>query len=287
MALDNIWERYGDDVLSAPELKNINDNDAKSYYLVQDFEEHYLGDTYDKYVEGEVIVADWNPSDKPALSYGVVDDTVMVEEVICSSGDPLKDAPVHIENGAGETELWGTVMECEEGPKLLAQNASQPAIILTKSATRELPEETYVVVEETAEKLSFLYSVWTAVDDSSGNLRYKFHISSTVRMAEAVVTTIVNGKPEGRSCFSLLRAYSMRIRDGFESTQNPKASPFGENPKISSKLGSLQDVETIEAGVDVNNFSMICFVLLMVLSVTGIVWSLCLRSSIPIDIYDR
>ena len=294
LGLDNIRpDRDEQDALK--DLKNIFENNAKSLYRVQDLDDLYTSETTDKTQEGEVIVADWNPDDPPNnMSYaderGFFSENVTVENITCSSSSdplkiasPLKTAFVEI-NSTGDPNLsWGRAMECEEGPRLTGQaKKSQPAIILTKDATGE----TYVIVEERAIKLSFLYSVWNTSDPSSGNLTYSFHISSTVRLAEAVVTGIVNDKPGGKSCFGLLRAYSMNIDDEFEHGDEQKASPFGENPQI-RRVDNLQDVETIEAGVDVNKFSMICFVLIVALSLTGIAWSFCLRSSIPIDVYDR
>lgn len=288
LGLDNIRPgRDEQDVFK--DLKNIFDDNATSLYRVQD-----------KIQKGEVIVADWNRTEPPDnMSYaderGFFTENVTVENITCSSSSdplkiasPLKTAFVEINSTGDPNFLWGRAMECEEGPRLAGQaKKSQPAIILTKDTTGE----TYVIVEERAIKLSFLYSVWNTSDPSSGNLTHSFHISSTVRLAEAVVTGIVNESQEGRaadgkSCFRLLRAYSMNIDDEFEHGDEQKASPFGENPQI-RRVDNLEDVESIEAGVDVKKLAMICFVLIVALSLTGIAWSFCLRSSIPIDVYDR
>lgn len=45
LVLDNIWSEYeGEDVLSSLDLKNINKNDARSLYLVENFKKLYLGE---------------------------------------------------------------------------------------------------------------------------------------------------------------------------------------------------------------------------------------------------
>lgn len=146
---------------------------------------------------------------------------------------------------------------------------------------------THVIIEETTTFLSFLYSVWKTNGDSV-TLTYTFHIASTVRLAEAVVTGIVLGESSGGGCFGMLRAFSQ----GPEPPENEyedemmKASPFGENPQ-SGKVEKLTDVETIEAGIDVNVAAMSCLVCVLCLTVVGIVWAVYLGKSTGMDIYDR
>ena len=265
------------------DLDNMAHNQAKSRYYVKDYREYAWSKKIDKYIDGEIVVASWDPDDKPGLSYGD-GDTVTVEGIACTGpGDSDEDGSVMF--GSGE---WGRVLECGEGPKVDAQTEpSQPAIILTDSATRQV----HVVVEEVGTHPSFLYSVWTAANASSVDLAYTFHISSTVRLAEAVVTGIVHGETTGGSCFGLLRAFSKGDDTEDTSANYPpelfqRAKPFGENPKM-SKVDSLQDVETLEAGVLMNTNALVAFVCLLLLSLVGIGWTMCLKSSVEMDVYDR
>ena len=297
---------------------NIDEDNkqAKSLYHVQEFKEYMWSEpVLEKFVKGEIVVADWNDdwdeNNKPSFSY---DSTAFVDVTSLDCNVPAATINATVLRGAENEDPWGIVRECEQGPATAHQNDSQPAILLTEDDT----DDTYVVVEETAERLSFLYSVWckegtrmvhrTAADntDESGaddnsdaggvqvQLEYKFHIESTVRLAEAVVTGIVNGVADGERCFRLLREYSRRIgQDGFKADNQYlgtdgfiKAKPFGENPKLRDPV-NLQDVETIEAGVGVGALALGSFVVLLTLSFIGIFWASCLYSSTPIDVYDR
>lgn len=261
------------------------DNQAKSRYYVKDYREYAWSNGIDKNIDGEIVVASWDRADKPSLSYGAAD-TVTVESIACTGpGDSDVDGSVVLNE-----EEWGRVLECGEGPKMDAQaeaEASQPAIILTDSSTGKV----HIIVEEVGTHPSFLYSVWAAANASSVDLAYTFHISSTVRLAEAVVTGIVHGETDGGGCFGLLRAFS-RGEDTEDTSINypsevfQRAKPFGENPKM-SKVDSLQDVETLEAGVLMNTNALVAFVCLLLLSVAGIGWSMCLKSRVEMDVYDR
>ena len=264
-------------------LDNMDDKEANSRYYVKGYREYAWSEKINTYVNGEIVVANWDPDLKPSLSYGS-SGTVKVENITCTDGDPLVEASVN-----RDSEYWGRVLECGEGPKVEAQaGTSQPAIILTESSTGKV----HVIVEEVGTHPSFLYSVWNTSDPSSGNLTYSFHISSTVRLAEAVVTGIVHGATDGGSCFGLLRAYS-RGEDTentsaiYPPTQFQRAKPFGEKPEDGGTVKSLQDVETLEAGVLMNTNALVAFVILLLLSLVGIGWSMCLKSSVEMDVYDR
>ncbi|CAM9272746.1 unnamed protein product [Scytosiphon promiscuus] len=284
LSVDEINPEYDGNWLGLP---NVFEKEAKSRYYVEDFKHYAWSKREDRYIKGEIVVAEWDPDNVPALSYADdVRDTVTVDNVTCSSGQPLKDAPVFLGN-----ERWGSVIECEVGPTRVGTATSQPAIILTEDEG-----DTHVIVEETSSHPSFLYSVWkvvgesttTAAGDAKPELAYSFHIESAVRLAEAVVTGIVNGEDTGGGCFGLLRTYSTGpdAESSLSVDGAHKATPFGEDPQ-DGKVDSLADVEAIQSGVVMNMNALVAFAWLMALSAVGMVWSICLRSSIGMDIYDR
>ncbi|CBJ30877.1 hypothetical protein Esi_0219_0029 [Ectocarpus siliculosus] len=277
------------------DLPNVSKTEAKSLYYVENFKRSAWSDPVEKDISGEIIVANWDPAIAESLSFSFGESissgsyeegtaTAVVEAVNCSSSsDPLKDAPVYRKMN-NKSEEWGRVVECEAGPRLAnGGEQAQPAIILTQNGTNE----THVIIEETTTFLSFLYSVWKTNGDSV-TLTYAFHIASTVRLAEAVVTGIVLGESSGGGCFGMLRAFSR----GPEPPEDEyakmmvKALPFGENPQ-SGKVEKLTDVETIEAGIDINVAAMTCLVCVLSLTVVGIVWAVYLGRSTGMDIYDR
>lgn len=297
---DGTWPSLADE--------NVYETEAKSRYFVENFKKYAWSPEEPAYINGEIVVASW--SDKQngipdSLSYTksgifLAEDggTVKVKSLECSSSGDDTLAPVSIPVNrtvdGGGSEEWGQALKCDNGPEVVDSDAgtSQPAILLTRGGAGDTEGDKYIIVEETSRYPSFLYSVWYAagVTDSEDQVEitYTFHIASAVRLAEAVVTGIVNGFTDGAGCFGLLRAYS-RGPDTIDFGQKYgtlKANPFGENPE-GGTVDSLQDVETIEAGLDVNVIAMICFVCLMVLSFIGISWSLLLRKRTGMDIYDR
>ncbi|CAM9509002.1 unnamed protein product, partial [Hapterophycus canaliculatus] len=283
--VEDTWPEYDKKWIDLP---NVSGTEAKSWYYVEDFKQYAWSAKEDRYMKGAIEVASWSTElGMPDLSYGDWQKPVTVKNVSCSSGEPLKNALVMRGN-----DEWGSVIECEAGPALVNKTSSQPAIIL-----REDGGDTHVVVEETSKYPSFLYSVWKAgvdpaaavASDAEVELEYSFHIASSVRLADAVVTGIVNGLNDAGGCFGLIRLYSTgpdtgKSISGYEDHQ--KASPFGEDPQ-GGKVDSLAAVETIEHGVVMNMNALVAFAWLMALSAVGIVWSICLRSSIGMDIYDR
>ncbi|CAB1102101.1 unnamed protein product [Ectocarpus sp. CCAP 1310/34] len=275
------------------DLPNVSETEAKSLYYVENFKRSAWSDGVEKDISGDIIVANWDPAIAGSLnfffgenilsrSYEEKTATAVVEAVDCSSSGRLKDAPVYrkINN---KSEEWGRVVECEVGPRLPnGSEQAQPAIILTQHGTNE----THVIIEETTTFLSFLYSVWKT-NGESVNLSYAFHIASTVRLAEAVVTGIVLGESTGGGCFGMLRAFSRGPNPPEdEYGEMIKALPFGENPQ-SGKVQKLTDVETIEAGIDINVAAMSCLVCVLSLTVVGVVWAVYLGRSTGMDIYDR
>ncbi|CAM9218258.1 unnamed protein product [Pylaiella littoralis] len=280
--LNEINPGYDGDYTS---LENIDEVEAKSRYRVISLRTSIWRGKEEVFIDGGIIVASWSPESRPAnFSYtGMSDDgTVMVDSVQCSSEGELPVTVRWTNETSGELEDWGQVLHCGEGPK---QNAkAQPAIILTQKGT----SQTHVIVEEAAQYPSFLYSVWTATDGTA-EIKYSFHVASTVRLAEAVVTGIVNGKADGGGCFGTLRAYSERDKDEptpFDFDKFDRASPFGEKPE-SDGPEFLDDVEAITYGIEIDKPALVSIVWLLALSFVGITWSVYLRSSIGMDVYDR
>ncbi|CAM9867078.1 unnamed protein product [Ectocarpus sp. 6 AP-2014] len=249
---------------------NVEDTHANSrYYIVKDTRE-YLGKTAkDTFINGEILVASWD--DKPSLFYDT--NGANVDSLECS-GETLKDAEVYL-----GTNLWGNALDCERGPRPTNSTTSPPAVVLTNGESGRVS----VIVEESSSYPTFLYSVWTAEGSDSVELAYLFHVHSTVRLVEAVITGIVHGETEGGACFGLLRVFSetrVEYEDGLD-----RASPFGEIPTGDTVL--VQDLETIEAGVEINMNALVCLLWVMASTAVCVVWLICLRNSIGMDVYDR
>lgn len=270
-------------------LPNVDETEAKSRYYVERFKLYAWSSRENRHIDGDIVVASWDPNEIPELFYWEEAESrgpVTVENTTCSSGEMLKNAAVMLGN-----KRWGSVIECEAGPALIGESTSKPAIVLMEDGG-----DTHVIVEETSTQPSFLYSVWkaagdwasSAASDSNVELEYSFHVASAVRLAEAVVTGIVNGEDSGGGCFGLLRTFSTGSDTWTSPSGYPtqKASPFGEDPQY-SEVDNVADVEAIPVGVVMNMNALLAFAWLMVLSAVGIVWSICLRSSIGMDIYDR
>ncbi|CAM9827233.1 unnamed protein product [Ectocarpus sp. 6 AP-2014] len=275
MPVEEINPEYGRAWL---DLDNMERKQAKSTYFVTGYREHAWSKKIETHVDGEIVVASWDSDDKhrAGLYYGS-NNTATVDNITCNGtgGD------VYLYDEAA----WGSFLWCGEGPLAENKTSSQPVIILEKSEG-----EVSVIVEEVGTHPSFLYSVWTAGSADLKELTYSFHISSTVRLAEAVVTGIVNGETGGGPCFGLLRTFNAGrdMEEGISTgeEERERAKPFGEKPE-DDKVDSLQDVETIEVGVLMNTNALVAFVCLLVLSLVGIGWSMCLESSVEMDVYDR
>lgn len=256
------------------EVLNIHETHASSrYYVVKDANV-YIGDNKDdQFIDGSILVADWTAANKDSLGLFYDTNGAAVGSLECS-GETLERVPVFLGD-----EVWGTASDCDRGPPPSGGASSPPAIILTSHETGQV----YVVVEESSSYPSFLYSVWTAPNTSSSEMKYSFHLASTARLAEAVVTGIVNGETDGGGCFALLRLFS-QTHESYDITLQ-RASPFGEHP--TGDTVQLQELETIESGVEINMNALLCLVWVLVLTALGIAWSICLKSSIGLDVYDR
>lgn len=262
---DGDWRNLGD--------LNVGESNANSrYYIVKDTNSYLGADKKGSRINGNILVADWSKAqnDRPNLYY---DTNSTVDSLNCS-GETLKDAAVF----HGDVE-WGSARDCEAGPATSNAGSAPPAIVLTNADTREV----HIIVEESSSYPTFLYSVWKADSTDSNQIEYSFHIASNIRLVEAVVTGIVHGEADGAGCFWLLRAFSETLlpyEDGRE-----RASPFGERP--SGDTVQVEDLENLEAGVEINMNALLCLIWVMTFTAVGVAWSMCLRSSIGLDVYDR
>ena len=187
--------------------------------------------------------------------------------------------------------LWGIASECDNDPRLASDLLSRnerkrvapPTIIMKRS-----DGAVFLIVEETSHSLSFLYSVW-AVRTDDGNateLQHEFHIAATMRLAEAVITGIVQGEPSGGSCFGLLRKYSENGELHDSACDAERAVPFGERP-CRHRTANIQDTEIIPGGLTIAAIGLPCFACLAVLTSIGVTWSVCSYSNVGVDVYDR
>lgn len=261
-------------------LPNMFHDHAKSRYYIGHDGRH-TGE-----VNGGLVVAYWRTKPNDNLFYYTGDGVTTVEGLQCA--DDVTSNTMDVYHGG---VLWGTAIEYENGPKLtsdllaLHQDKSvPPPAILLKNAG----EEMFLIVEESSTSPSFLYSMWTiqTEDGIATELQHEFHIAATMRLAEAVVTGIVQGERSGGACFGLLRKYSER-RELYNITSNAeRASPFGERPSRDS-MANIQDIENISVGLTTNAIGLLCIVCIAVLTSIGIIWSVCVHSSVGMDVYDR
>lgn len=289
-------------------LSNVGEDSALSKYEIVHSEVCGSG-----YINGGITVALWADGTKSPnrqlhyLRGG--SDTPAVTSLQCKAGTQAKyfnisTEDVNLSNGNvnsdNEGDYWGSGVECESGPTLEGYDKSDtpPTLILNKTYesnntvegnttddANTAGGEVYLIVEESSNYPSFLYSVWTAQssDGVSIDLTREFHIAATMRLAEAVVTGIVHGEINGRYCFELVRMYSEGgdQRDADET----RAEPFGEHP--TNDTVKIEEIETIECGVEIDRKAAVFCASLILLTAIGTAWSLCLRSSIGMDIYDR
>lgn len=262
-------------------LSNVYDSYAESMYDV-------LGSSTCGHgpVKGKIRVASWSsvPEEAPALLYYMGGVLPTVNDVQCV--DNTQPSMMEMYHGG---DLWGSVVECMNGPELSrvrdesADNAivSPATILLTRSSDKKV----YLIVEETSINPSFLYSVWTAgrAYDGYTELHHEFHIAATTRLVEAVVTAVVHGEESGQYAFEMVRMWS----ECGEQCDNDlrRARPFGEHhTNIPVRVEIL---ETIECGLESNADAFVCLLYIISLAAVGIATSLWLRCSTGIDVYDR
>lgn len=287
---------------------------------------YFIGAHEGRHVNGVIQTAEWSGEigDAPDQFYHLDKNATVVESLSCSGTENVSHADVFLGDGENDSQYkWGTVSECETGPSLVSslrkayplKTMTPPTIILNSTEG-----DIYLIVEESSSYPPFLYSVWAPSSDSANDgsgtsstgdgedvdsvhLRHVFHIASTVRLAEAVVTGIVHSSQNctgacgddgqlrstalsGGRCFALLRQFS-EYNSAYSSNLE-RASPFGEHPTGgASTVTKLSQVENIEAGVKLSITAVVCAIWLMAVISIGFAWSLCLRSSIDMDIYNR
>lgn len=256
------------------------ENVAKSRYYMESTTK------YEGAVNGAITVAHWytEAAITPSQFYYVNEANATVKSLECTDDDEPSAMDVHL----GDDIKWGTVYECAKGPSLTddlklvsgRKTNSPPTIVMTR-----YDGKAFLIVEESSSYPSFLYSVWTVgkIASASIELKHEFHIASTMRLVEAVVTGIVHGEISGGGCFGLLRKFS-ETREACDDVLF-RASPFGEHP--TGDTVHIQALEHIEVGLQVGLNALICFVCLMVLASISIMWLSSLRASIGMDVYDR
>lgn len=273
---------------------NMNEERAKSMYDIEKKETCRKGS-----VNGNIRVAFWSeiPGEAPGdLYYNQNTSAKATVASVRCAGDQRDDDTNPIQFvGDNATNIWGTVASCDNGPRLStlvdgSDDADAPPMLILNRTDGH----TFLIVEESSNNPSFLYSVWTNNGAQFGNsteLSHLFYIAATMRLAEAVVTAIVQGKTSGRECFFLVRVNS-RIEDDIDSedksdggSKPQRAKPFGEDP--TNELVRIEELETIECGLEIDLKALICLVILILLTSIGITWSFCLRSSIGMNVYDR
>lgn len=153
-------------------------------------------------------------------------------------------------------EPWGTVVQCTKGPQLIKdlrkrhkdKDDPPPTIIFERDG-----DNTTLIMEENGSYPAFLYSVWISSHKATGKgsenamLHQPYHIESTIRLAEAVVTAVVHasaveGQPSpititGGRNFALLRYFSdpdtdlarlsSGVREPYHLANTPKQAIVG------------------------------------------------------------
>lgn len=248
-------------------------------------ESRYTLEKGNRHINGGIVVAYWHSEPDERLFYYTGETTTTVEGLTCTD-----DGNTHPRDVYHGDVKWGITFSCEQGPSLTSngqnrrenQHVAPPTIFMNRLGDQKI----FLIVEESSSYPSFMYSVWSASTNhgDSTELQHEFHIAATMRLAEAVVTGIVHGETTGGGCFGLLRQYSYRFSSYDKDAV--RAFPFGESPGGDSS-GNIQDLETIEYGLQMDTKALVCFVSLVLLTLIGVAWSFCLRSSARMDVYDR
>lgn len=241
----------------------------------------------DSFVFGNTLFASWS-TESARIASGLFYDTdsgqAFVEGMSCSTS--YRGGDVYLETAPGQNEKWGRVTECESGPKLIngsVDRVSPPTIFLNSSEG-----EQHLIVEEESSYPSFLYSVWKPSDVTSANLTelsHVFYISTTTRLAEAIVSGIANRIVSGGGCVDLLMQFSV-ANTTYDLHGALRVSPFGEHPS-SSSVERLDQVEPIVAGVLVSTVGTVCGALLIAVTGAAFIGCICCHSRSSLDVYNR
>lgn len=247
----------------------------------------------DGLVMGSRVFASWStvPGNSPSgLFYDDGEAYAMVEGVVCSTGFTLHTVFLAGGEDGQQMEEWGTATECDAGPAPLNASVRESPPVILLSGGNNL----HMIVEEDSSYPSFLYSVWQPILAGDGinasepaELHHVFYVSSTTRLAEAIVSGVVNGIMSGGGCVDLLSQFSMVNTTYSLLSGVSRVAPFGEYPSFSS-VESIDQVEAIVAGVKVSDVGMISGLILMV--VTGVSFVGCLGSMWSrekMDVFDR
>eukprot|EP00903_Cladosiphon_okamuranus_P011460 g10794.t1 len=246
----------------------------------------------DNLVMGSRLFASWStvPGNSPSeLFYDNGEAHTMVKGVVCTAGGTSHT--VFLSSGGYDQQMeeWGSATVCDVGPAPLNATIKEfPPVILLRGG-----RNVHMIVEEDSSYPSFLYSVWQPVLAGDGNntsepaeMQHVFYVSSTTRLAEAIVSGVVNGIMSGGGCVDLLSQFSM-ANTAYDLGGMSRVAPFGEYPSFAS-VESIDDVEEIVAGVKVSNIGMVSGLILMV--VTGASFVGCLVSMkirTKMDVFDR
>ena len=246
----------------------------------------------DSLVMGSRLFASWStmPGNSPSeLFYDNGDTHAMLEDVECSAG--ATSHTVFLSGGGNGQQMkeWGTATECDAGPAPLNATTKESPPVILLSGDSNL----HMIVEEDSSYPSFLYSVWQPVLAGDGTnasapaeMHHVFYVSSTTRLAEAIVSGVVNGIMSGGGCVDLLSQFSA-ANTTYDLGGMSRVAPFGEYPSFAS-VESIDDVEEIVEGVKVSDIGMISGLILMV--VTGASFAGCLvslKSRTSMDVFDR
>lgn len=259
-------------------LSNVYDGYAESMYNVLGNNTCSPGP-----VNGKIRVASWSPiaEDAPSPLFYLGGVETSVKDVQCT--DSTQPRALEMYHG---DDAWGTVVECTNGPELSSVRqefasaiVTPPTLLLTRSDGK-----IYLIVEEMGNNPSFLYSVWVAGATNGGatELHHEFHIASTSRLVQAVVTGIVHGKADGQYVFELVRMWSECGERCDKEVVS--ARPFGEY-HINDNV-RIENLETIECGLESNADALVCLVFVVSVAVVGVTLSLCFRRRAGMDVYD-
>ncbi|CAM9231691.1 unnamed protein product [Scytosiphon promiscuus] len=262
----------------------------------------------DEIVRGSTVFTSWSTAPAEAGAALFYDengegDYALVAGLQCSTASTSH--PVFLSNGE-QTAEWGTATECEVGPRLANSTVdeSPPAIILNGTLSSGGSSSSYdaranhdnnvhIIVEEDSSYPSFMYSVWRPVTPDPTNnisepaeLHHEFFVSSTTRLAEAIVSGVVNGIMSGGGCVDLLSQFSVTTTTYDLGAGMSRVAPFGEYPSFSS-VESLDEVEEIVSGINVSELGMICGLILAVVTGASFVGCLASMSQKPMDVFDR
>lgn len=234
---------------------------------------------------GQIVTARWYdsiPGSKYTLDYNADENgTTILSSLDCNVSSASE---VYVGQASS---LWGHVTECGEGPKEHNDSGGRPLPTIILNGTDGY---VYLIIEEEGSYLTFLYSVWEVRDDTRANgtvaIDHMFHITSKFRLVEAIITGVVQGVDTGGGCVDLMMQYSWR-NTFYETGGKSRARPFGEHPGENTKVEMLRDVEPIEKGIFVEHYAVASLFLLVAMSLLGIGWSLSLRSSIEMDVFNR